>query len=380
MQGRVYRSGAGDDRILAGSGDDTFILGRADEAEAEDQVGSDAMGAMSLSVEQNASDSDASNQNNEAGDGGNDFISGGLGSDQYVYHAGAASVTVEEGWADTGSDSLVLAKGFSAQTLDVSLDGNTALFQAKGRSGSLTLNDVRMFENIAFENNDTFHAQLQARNSLIAGGAQNNYVYVATDNNTLNLGLGDDSIQIEAGNTATYVYRLGDGHDRIELVDGGVSLNLSGTFDVNDLRLKDTHDGLLLEITSGAVVGADAGENRDEIAGSILLSSESNTLSESKISGLSVNGAMLSQTQIADLFEGPRRPFAAQHEMISVPLSALHQAAEARVIDLPMTALIVPDIETSDVTGDSPAWELTLNNGAPLPSWMQFNAEKCSSW
>ena len=328
---RTYASGARDDIFIAGAGDDTFALG-----------------------------GDAS---------GSDIAQGGVGADVYYYSAGDGETVIRESASDfTSRDQLILGAGFSAQTLGFSHTPSGAIFTSDRSTGSLVLDEgLDSVESISFANGDNLLFEVSGGNQTLQGSLNDDFVYLATQQNTLDLGAGDDRVIALEDSIATYRYALGDGDDTVELSEGSMFVELAQGIRKEHLSLSESQDGLRLQIASdpeNSVPGSGG------VAGSITIKSNGLGPRIDSLAGVIVDGVYLTPEQVSSMHDGPRKPFSPSNVPLALPVilgDSLH-------VDVPLDMLI-----TGDGKSEAPnqvSWTAKLVGGSDLPPWLNFNARQ----
>ena len=328
---RSYASGARDDIFIAGTGDDQFVLGG------------------------NAS--------------GSDIAQGGVGADAYYYSAGDGETVIRESASDFVSrDQLVLGAGFSAQTLGFSNTTDGAVFISRHSKGSLVLDDgIDSIESISFANGDSLLLQVSGGHQTLRGSLNDDFVYLATQDNTLDLGAGNDRVIALEDSIATYLYALGDGDDIVELREGAMFIELANGIRKEHLSLSESQDGLRLEIASGS---GNSVTNSGGVAGSITIKSNGIGPQIRSLAGLLVDGVYLTPEQISALHSGPRKPFSPSNEPLALPVLL----GDSLDIDVPLDMLIIGDGKNE--TLNQVTWAAKLAGGSDLPSWLNFDASQ----
>ncbi len=244
--------GAGDDTITGGAGWDILIGGAGDDtiyggAEADGLAGHEGDDEL-------------------YGGAGSDFLEGGEGDDRLEGGSGD-----DEMYGDAGDDAL-----YGGEGNDI-LHGGEGKDDLSGGAGDDTLYGGPEGESIwhgwlgptleGGEGNDTIYGG--EGNVIIKGDAGNDFLYGGTGKDSIYGGTGSDVIDGGAGNDRmygddsigsgvsgsedTFVFQQGHGNDTIAFFkDGEDKIDLSAFTEitgVDDLTIRSTHDGTVIDLT-----------------------------------------------------------------------------------------------------------------------------------
>ncbi|WP_460844413.1 beta strand repeat-containing protein [Noviherbaspirillum agri] len=266
----VLDGGAGADTMSGGRGDDTYIVDNTGDAIAEaldggvDTVHASANYTLSANVENlvlvgtaNISGTGNALANSLIGNNGNNVLDGAYGDD--IIHAGAGNDVLIGGEGDdllngeAGDDQLFGDAG------NDTLDGGAGVDSMRGGAGndtyivdnvadvvvevagggidkvlasvSYTLSDN--VEILALTGDGDINGTGNASDNVLIGTGGNNTLVGMEGNDTLDGGFGDDVLMGGAGDDQ-YVFRLGDGSDRIIDTQGSNTLHVgSGLTEAN---------------------------------------------------------------------------------------------------------------------------------------------------
>lgn len=287
---------------------------------------------------------------------GNDILQGGDGSDTYVFNLGDGQDLVNDSGSLSDTDTIILSGGYSTENTAVAMDGNDLQISSSQSDSLIT---VENFYSVPTNKIELFEFS-DAGNLVVGDGSQN--ALVGTDhadlisaqggNDTLEGGLGDD-VLVGGDGEDTYVYHLGDGHDQIQDTSGLTSLVLGGGISKEHLKLRDTANGLLLEIDS-----------RDPTIGSVLFDFPEQGFALSIFNYIEVEGDLLSFDQISQLYDGPLKPLSNIDYLDSTRLMSSTETLEHTV---PLAMFSSTDGYQIDAT---------LENGDPLPAWLSFDSSQ----
>lgn len=239
--------GAGDDILDGRSGND-ILLGGAGNDVLDGYIGDDQLD----------------------GGTGTDTLRGGLGNDSYVYRAGDGSDVIFEGAAEGTADVLKLY-GIAPSAVSLVRDGNNLKIQFAGLPGDqLTLVngadtplefDQYGIEKIQFEDGTIWDAAVLRQKSVHAGATDGNDILTGTAaSGDFGGGKGDDVLNAGGGND-NYIYRRGDGYDRvIENANSGAADRMT-LVDVNavDVVLHRVGNDLYIDIKESVAGAGDSG-------------------------------------------------------------------------------------------------------------------------
>jgi Ca2+-binding RTX toxin-like protein/GH24 family phage-related lysozyme (muramidase) len=268
----VLSGGAGDDAYVVGEGDSvvelanegldtvvaaqSYVLGA--NVENLSLVGVDAIDGTGNELE-----------NILRGNAGDNVLSGGMGSDSYVFDRGFGQDTVIEDDATVGvSDTVQMSGGILSSDVDVSRTGDDLVLMVRGTSDQITIQSyftgtAHQIEQVAFDDGTVWdtEALLDHLPSVVEGTSGADVLYGTSGDNTLTGEAGNDRLYGYAGNDA-YVFASGFGQDvildfdassgnvdTIELSGGFAPANATVTRHGEDLvlALNDTTDQLTVQ-------------------------------------------------------------------------------------------------------------------------------------
>ncbi|MGR9148099.1 calcium-binding protein [Rhizobium leguminosarum] len=197
----TLEGGAGDDLMDGRSGND-ILLGGAGNDVLEGYIGDDQLD----------------------GGVGADSLRGGLGNDTYIYRAGDGADVIFEASSEGTTDTLKLS-GIAPSAVSLIRDGNNLKIQFSGSAGDqVTLVsgastpaefDQYGIEKIQFDDGTIWDAAVLRQKSIYAGATDGNDTLTGTTaSGDFGGGKGDDVLNAGSGND-NYIYRRGDGLDRI---------------------------------------------------------------------------------------------------------------------------------------------------------------------
>lgn len=223
--------GAGNDSLAGGAGDDTLIGGT-----------------------------------------GNDKLTGGKGADLFIFSGGKdtitdyaadedrISVSASDGFALVDKN-VVLSYGGNSLTLVNALDkeinfadGSTSIFAAGNfneAGTAITLGaETKSFSATVYSDIVKINSAEADGTLKITGNAKNNYLVGGENNDTLSGGDGDDTLYGGAGEDV-FIYKPGEGTDKIFDYESGELISLGGSFsdavfDKNTLTLAGNGGGTLI--------------------------------------------------------------------------------------------------------------------------------------
>ena len=210
----VLDGGAGADTINAGAGNDIAIGGDGNDL-LNGEAGDDQL----------------------YGDAGNDMLNGGLGADMMQGGAGDDTYTV-----DNVADVIVEASGGGTDNVYASVD--------------TTLSDN--VENLFLTGTSDIGGTGNASDNILTGNSGNNTLAGMDGNDILDGGRGNDLLLGGAGDDS-YLFRLGDGNDRIVDTQGDNTLHIGSGLTQADLHLERDGNDIVITIpgTTDSIVLAD---------------------------------------------------------------------------------------------------------------------------
>lgn len=239
--------GAGDDILDGRSGND-ILLGGAGNDMLDGYIGDDQLD----------------------GGIGTDTLRGGLGNDIYTYRAGDGLDVIFEGAAEGTADVLKLY-GIAPSAVSLVRDGNNLKIQFAGvpRDQLTLVNgadtplefDQYGIEKIQFEDGTIWDAAVLRQKSVHAGATDGNDILTGTAaSGDFGGGKGDDVLNAGGGND-NYIYRRGDGYDRvIENANSGAADRMT-LVDENavDVVLHRVGNDLYIDIKESVAGAGDSG-------------------------------------------------------------------------------------------------------------------------
>jgi trimeric autotransporter adhesin len=235
----VLDGGAGGDTLIGGSGDDTYVVDNDADFVAENAgEGTDTVhssisytlgdnvenlvlsGAADLSAMGNALD------NLLTGNAGYNLLDGGLGADGMAGGLGDDTYLVDH----TGDVVTELA-GEGTDTVQSSI------------TATLGVN----IENLVLSSSGDIDGTGNALDNMLAGNAGSNLLNGGDGNDILDGGAGSDVLMGDAGDDA-YVFRLGNGSDRIVDAQGNDTLLVGSGLNEFNLQAERIGDSLLIHV------------------------------------------------------------------------------------------------------------------------------------
>ncbi|MBY5420928.1 calcium-binding protein, partial [Rhizobium leguminosarum] len=219
---------SGNDILLGGAGSD-ILDGYIGDDQLDGGVGADTLrGGLGNDILLGGADSD--NLDGDIGDDqldggvGHDTLRGGLGNDTYIYRAGDGADVIFEATSEGTADTLKLS-GVAPSAVSLIREGNNLKIQFAGSTGDqLTLVsgattpaefDQYGIEKIQFDDGTIWDAAVLRQKSVYAGATDGNDTLTGTTaSGDFGGGKGDDVLNAGGGND-NYIYRRGDGFDRI---------------------------------------------------------------------------------------------------------------------------------------------------------------------
>ncbi len=239
-----YRGTQAVETLDGGRGDDTIV----------------AVGSGDTLLGGEGNDSLQGNDDAQILDGGlgDDTLDGAGGDDTYRWGPGDGQDIV----TDTGGSDLVeIAAGISPDMLKVRRSGNDLIILSQDNNSRLTLKDALLSTNNAIETirfadgTEWLPAELLRRSMLgddggnsiegttdgdtIVSGAGNDTVNANDGDDVIDGGLGNDQLNGGLGND-TYVWRLGDGEDRIDDAGGIDTIEVDASIARSDITILRT--------------------------------------------------------------------------------------------------------------------------------------------
>ena len=228
----------GDDALSGGVGDDTLQGGRGDDTLVGDRY--DIAGDDTLS-------GGAGDDTLQGGDG-DDTLEGGDGDDTFVFDAGDGQDRI----ADFANGDIIQFDRvlFDYSDLDIQQDGNDTTIAYGDGDGKITLTNVQAssldssdfwFSGWSFGLGDSGLSRTSrgsAGDDGLSGGAGDDGLPGGAGDDTLEGNRGDDWLSGGAGDD-TFVFRVGDGQDRIaDFAEGDIIRFEEVRFDYSDLDIQ----------------------------------------------------------------------------------------------------------------------------------------------
>jgi Ca2+-binding RTX toxin-like protein len=247
---------------------------------------------------------------------GADSLEGGEGNDMYKYYLGDGNDTIYD--TSTSTDKIVFGTGitFGSLTFTRPLFTDNVTISIAGGGSVFIINQVSgspnyMIENLGFSDGSIFSSS-QIRAKLLEFTSGNDTIEgFDKSNDTIQGGLGNDSLRDEGGND-TYIYLRGDGNDTIYDAQLGVSsdkivfgegITLSnltfGRGSGNDITISINGGGSLLIKAQYSGYGYYTIENIQFSDGSVFSSSQikavmlSSTSGNDSITGFDVSDSIM---------------------------------------------------------------------------------------
>ena len=193
---------------------------------------------------------------------GNDTLTGGGGSDVYVYAAGDGSDTISDTSSSTTDVDVLRLTGIASTGVILEQAGNN-LRVVIGSEVVTIVNHYQQtgagqgIESIEFSD-VTWNRATIAANAWIRGTDGNDTITTGSGDSVIVGGLGNDVLTGGAG-ADTYIYRSGDGNDRI-VEDSATGADTLKLMDLNaaDIRLTRSGSDLLVnDLLTGQVIRID---------------------------------------------------------------------------------------------------------------------------
>ncbi|MEV4607105.1 hypothetical protein MRBLMR1_002086 [Neorhizobium sp. LMR1-1-1.1] len=194
------------------------------------------------------------------GDTGDDQLNGGAGSDIYIYASGDGKDNINDDSGITTDKDTLLLVDMNPDDITLTRVGLSSILTVKNSGQTITLNDQfysssgRGLEQIEFANGTVWDRATIAANSWIRGTFGNDQL--GTDSNpyrisnvTVDLGLGDDSVNADWATGYTVIYRSGDGNDIYRIWNNTQSTSVLKLLDLNVEDLTFSREGQHLKIT-----------------------------------------------------------------------------------------------------------------------------------
>ncbi|MFM0158551.1 MULTISPECIES: beta strand repeat-containing protein [Paraburkholderia] len=193
------------------------------------------------------------------GKGGDDYESGGGGSDTFVFNAGYGQIEVNDYYFGVSAPVLELGAGISESGLSVKGNGNNGLVLTDGIAGDqitldgmLTANGEGVSE-VQFADGTTWSAA-QLAQMAFTGTTGNDTLYGTSGADRFD-GKGGNDVEIGQGGSDTFVFNAGYGHLEIKetYASGYVDseLQLGAGIAVSSVQVSATADGTGLVLTDG---------------------------------------------------------------------------------------------------------------------------------
>ncbi len=196
---------------------------------------------------------------------GNDFLSGGRGSDTYIFNAGDGRDIIQDN--GTGNTDVLQIQGYASTDASFSYvpGSSTDLVISFTNGDQIIIRDtlngsfVNQIETITFDGDNVSYNMADIRGILFTQQQTpgDDVIYGSTQNDTFEAGLGNDFLLGGAGSD-TYVYNFGDGNDSIRDIGAGSTdiLELNGILlaDISISRDLGSPNDLLLTFSDGGSV------------------------------------------------------------------------------------------------------------------------------
>ncbi|MGE5517254.1 MAG: calcium-binding protein, partial [Bacteroidota bacterium] len=209
------------------------------------------------------------------GGSGDDLLKGGGGNDTYVLGLGGGSDVIDEDWANSAGDSILLANGLTLADARLNRVGNDLLVilvdgsQIRVSNHFLTSqfsvetlrdtagNTLNLMGDLPIIGTDTAEAlRGGGGNDTLMGNGGNDTLNGEGGNDTLNGGTGDDLLKGGAGGD-TYILGPGGGSDVIDedwANSAGDSILLANGLTLADARLNRVGNDLLVMLADGSQI------------------------------------------------------------------------------------------------------------------------------
>ncbi|PDS40425.1 hypothetical protein CO662_36420 [Rhizobium anhuiense] len=265
---------SGNDILLGGAGSD-ILDGYIGDDQLDGGIGADTLrGGLGNDILLGGADSDI--LDGDIGDDqldggvGDDTLRGGLGNDTYIYRAGDGADVIFEATSEGTADTLKLS-GVAPSAVNLIREGNNLKIQFAGSTGDqLTLVsgatttaefDQYGIEKIQFDDGTIWDAAVLRQKSVYAGATDGNDTLIGTTaSGDFGGGKGDDVLNAGGGND-NYIYRRGDGSDRItEDANGGATDRIT-LVDItkDEVVLHRVANDLYIQIKESQAGAADGG-------------------------------------------------------------------------------------------------------------------------
>ncbi|QOZ75368.1 hypothetical protein XH83_07890 [Bradyrhizobium sp. CCBAU 53351] len=188
------------------------------------------------------------------GGGGGDLLSGGSGSDIYVYNKQDGDLWIRDDGAAADTDRLVLT---DLNSTDVSFDriGDDLLMRVTATGKTVVIDSFFANQGIdvlRFADGTEWDRSQLAGASVFRGDGHNNVISDSGSHDVIRGGKGDDYIRISGGND-TILYSKGDGydivHDTLDRISEHDTLVLTD-LNASDIELSRVGGHLLLKVKS----------------------------------------------------------------------------------------------------------------------------------
>ncbi len=193
------------------------------------------------------------------GDAGDDQLSGGAGSDIYIYASGDGNDYINEDSGITTDKDTLLLVDLNPDDITLKRVGLSSILTVKDTGQTITFNDQfysnsgRGLEQIEYANGTIWDRATIAANSWIRGTSGNDQLGTESNpyrlsNVTVDLGLGDDSVNADWATGYTVIYRSGDGNDTYRIWNNTQSTSVLKLLDLNVEDLNFSREGQNLKI------------------------------------------------------------------------------------------------------------------------------------
>lgn len=207
-----------------------------------------------------------------SGGRGDDYLSGGGGGDTYVYNRGDGSDVIDDNnWSGSdGDDRVLFGPGIAQSDVSFSADGTDLIIKLAGTTDQIRVSDglwaavnnpndrVDRIESFQFADGTSLDMNTVQQN-LLTGTDGDDHIFGYATADTITGGKGNDRLEGRGGGD-TYLYKSGDGNDRIiehwsgEQPSQNNTLNLSD-LESNQVELTRSGDDLLVkDNTTGQMI------------------------------------------------------------------------------------------------------------------------------
>jgi Ca2+-binding RTX toxin-like protein len=183
--------------------------------------------------------------------GGNDTISGSVGSDTYLFGFGSGQDTIAD--YDYGNNVVQMSGEVSPSDVTVSRVGVDLVLTLSGGADSITFRDPGSLSmQVSFADGTAWDVKQMAAQFPVIGTAGNDYLRAGSDDSVYNGMGGDDTLAGGAGND-TYIFGFGSGNDTVYDFAGNNTVKMSAGVSVVDVSTsRDANNNLVLTLTGGS--------------------------------------------------------------------------------------------------------------------------------